>query len=243
MPLSKDEQKEFWACLALKHTRGVGPRTWKRLLDAYGTAYRAVMDAAFWPAKRLARQTVSDELRNESWRAPAQEEWEAVRRMGCSVLLHSSPHFPEHLREIPDPPLYLYAQGELTLLEGPAVAVVGTRQSTNYGREATRELCLGLSNAGVTIVSGLAYGIDRQAHMAGLQGVGGSIAVLGAGLDSGYPAEMRTCAPCSTIRAWCSPSTPRAVIRRPETSRSATGSSAAFPLESWWWRLPRRAAA
>ncbi len=188
MPLASDEHKEFWACLALKHTRGVGPRTWKRLLDAYGNAYDAVMDAASWHARGLARQPLADALRSDAWRAPAREEWDAVRRLGCGVLLHASPSYPQRLREIPDPPLFLYAQGECALLDAPAVAVVGTRQSTPYGREAAHELCLGLSRAGIVIVSGLAYGIDRQAHLAGLEGVGGSIAVLGAGLDSAYPA-------------------------------------------------------
>lgn len=188
MPLASDEHKEFWACLALKHTRGVGPRTWKRLLEAYGNAYDAVMDVASWHARGLARQPLADALRGDAWRAPAREEWDAVRRLGCGVLLHASPSYPQRLREIPDPPLFLYAQGECALLGAPAVAVVGTRQSTPYGREAAHELCLGLSRAGIVIVSGLAYGIDRQAHLAGLEGVGGSIAVLGAGLDSAYPA-------------------------------------------------------
>jgi len=187
MSLNEQERKEFWACLALRHTRGLGPRTWKRLLECYGSAYDAVMQARSWVSRGVAREPVQQTLLSEAWRPRAREEWDAARRLGCGVLLFTSEFYPQRLREIPDPPLYLYAQGDASLLQSPGVGVVGTRRSSPYGREATRELCLGLSRSGVTIVSGLAYGIDRHAHLAGLEGPGSSIAVLGAGLDIDYP--------------------------------------------------------
>lgn len=187
MSLTEQEQKEFWASLALRHTKGLGPRAWKRLLDAYGSAYQAVMEADSWTAQRLVRPSLQQSLQSGAWREQARTEWDAARRMGCGVLLYTSAMYPQRLREIPDPPLYLYAQGDAALLQTPGVGVVGTRRSSAYGREAARELCRGLSDCGVTIISGLAYGIDRHAHLAGLQGPGSSIAVLGAGLDVNYP--------------------------------------------------------
>lgn len=187
MSLTEQEQKEFWASLALRHTRGLGPRSWKRLLEAYGSAFKAVQDVASWNARNLARPAQAAALREERWREQARLEWDAVRRLGCGVLLHASPLYPQRLREIPDPPLYLYAQGNAELLRSPGIGVVGTRRSSAYGRNAARELCANLSRSGVTIISGLAYGIDRQAHLAGLEGPGSSIAVLGAGLDVNYP--------------------------------------------------------
>lgn len=185
--MNERERNEFWASLALKHTRGIGPRTWKRLCGAYGCAYQAVMDVANWSGRKLASSKLAEELRSQAWRANARQEWERALASGFELLLWTDPRYPEHLREIPDPPLYLYCAGDLSLLANPCIALVGTRNSTAYGRDATRDIGAALSAAGLTIVSGMAYGIDRQAHLAGLSGLGGSIAVLGAGLDMDYP--------------------------------------------------------
>jgi len=185
--MSANERNEFWACLALRHTRGIGPRTWKRFFDAYGSAYDAVMDSAGWAGRHLASCAQIEAYRSEAWRINAKHEWDQVLGKGYAPLLWTDSRYPAWLREIPDPPLFLYYAGDLTLLANPCVALVGTRKSTSYGREATREIGEGLSAAGVTVVSGMAYGIDRQAHLAGLKYVGSSIAVLGAGLDVDYP--------------------------------------------------------
>lgn len=195
LTLADTEQKEFWACLALRHTQGIGPRTWKRLIEGFGSAYQAVMQYKEWGARKLAREGLAETLATDAWRERARQEWDAVRESHCRLLLHTSPYYPRRLWEIPDPPLYLFAQGDASLLGAPSVGVVGTRQSTVYGRDTTCELCTGLSKAGLTIVSGLAYGIDRQAHISALEGPGSSIAVLGAGLDVNYPAgnaDVRT---------------------------------------------------
>jgi len=159
MSLTEQEQKEFWASLALRHTKGLGPRSWKRLLEAYGTAYDAVMQADSWTAQGLVRPSLQQALLSDSWREQARAEWDAARHLGCGVLLYTSAMYPQRLREIPDPPLYLYAQGDASLLQTPGIGVVGTRRSTAYGREAAQELCKGLSGFGVTIVSGLALSL------------------------------------------------------------------------------------
>jgi DNA processing protein len=99
--------------------------------------------------------------------------------------------YPRLLREIPSPPLVLYVRGSLLPADEVAVAIVGTRRVTNYGREMSRRLASELASAGVTIVSGLARGVDGVAHQATLDAGGRTIAVLGCGLDTIYPPEHR----------------------------------------------------
>ena len=184
-----DEQRcEYWAALALKHTKGIGPRLWKKLLEHYGGAYAAVKDVSRWKAEKLASTSQMESYRTEAWRENARKEWDAAGSSGCGLLLWSDPLYPERLRQIPDPPIFLYTRGDTSLLENTCVAMVGTRRSSAYGEQAAREIGEALSQAGITIVSGLAYGIDRHAHLAGLSGIGKSIAVIGAGLDQNYPA-------------------------------------------------------
>ncbi|MGE4552597.1 MAG: DNA-processing protein DprA [Desulfovibrionaceae bacterium] len=181
-------EREFFATLALRHTPRLGPRTWRGLLAAYASAYAALRAAAEWPERRLAGPALAAKVRAEVWRPGAEAEYRAARALGAPVLLYTDPIYPDLLRAIPDPPPYLYAEGDLGLLAGPAVAVVGARKATRRGAEAARIVSEALSAMGVTVVSGLAMGVDRQAHLGGLAGVGRSIAVLGAGLDSRYPA-------------------------------------------------------
>ncbi|WP_158407262.1 DNA-processing protein DprA [Megalodesulfovibrio gigas] len=183
-----DPRYEFWACLALKHTPGIGPRTWKRLLEAHGSAWQAVSQVQTWEERRLATARVVQGFRDALWRPQAEEEWRQAAEGGRHVLLWSHPRYPQRLRQIADPPLFLYYVGDLTLLDSICVAVVGARKCSDYGRSMAVRLAGGLARCGVAVVSGMAYGIDRHAHLAALQEVGSSIAVLGAGLDSGYPA-------------------------------------------------------
>lgn len=185
--MTDDQRCEYWACLALKHTKGIGPRLWKKLLEHYGSAYAAVKNAAHWKTQKLASSAQMESYRSEAWRTNARSEWDAAGSSAYGLLLWSDPLFPERLRQIPDPPICLYSLGDRSLLETPCVAMVGTRRSSKYGEQAAREIGEGLSHAGITIVSGLAYGIDRHAHLAGLDGIGRSIAVIGAGLDQSYP--------------------------------------------------------
>ncbi|MGE4296870.1 MAG: DNA-processing protein DprA [Desulfovibrionaceae bacterium] len=189
--MTEHDQKEFWASLALRHAKGLGPSGWKRLLDHYGSAQAAVSDVRAWAAKELAPQTRADAFRTESWRDPAGKEWSLAKACGYGVLLWRDPAYPDLLRRIPDPPLFLYVHGDVTLLKNPGVAIVGSRKCSGRGREITRTLAADLARAGVTVVSGMAWGIDRQAHLAALDEVGSSIAVLGTGLDLIYPGDNR----------------------------------------------------
>lgn len=191
--MTPDVSKEFFSCLALRHTPGIGPRTWKTVLGAYGSAYAAVADARNWAARKLIPKNRAELFLSEPWRAEAEAEYRAVRASdpsrGVRVITWFDPRYPERLREIPDPPVLLYAVGDVSLLANPAVAVVGARECTSLGLASVERISADLSRHGVTVVSGLALGIDRQAHLAALSGVGGTIAVLGAGLDIHYPPE------------------------------------------------------
>lgn len=182
---------EFESCLALRHCRGLGPRTWKRLLETYGTARAAVADWPSWSGRGLVTPKVQAEFGQEGWRDRAWAERNEALSLGLSVLTHGDPAYPDLLREIPDPPLFLYYLGDLSLLMRPSVAVVGSRQSSRYGTGMAESLAQTLSRAGVCVVSGFAHGIDRAAHLGALRGVGGTVAVLGTGLDLVYPAGNR----------------------------------------------------
>ncbi|MBI4769983.1 MAG: DNA-protecting protein DprA, partial [Chloroflexi bacterium] len=114
---------------------------------------------------------------------------ELARTAGLGLLCWDDPGYPQLLLEIPNPPPLLYLKGQLTEADEWAVAVVGTRRATAYGREVARELSYQLAASGVTIVSGLARGIDSAAHMAALDAGGRTLAVLGCGLDRVYPSE------------------------------------------------------
>ncbi len=184
-----DIAKEFFACLALKHAEKIGPKTCKAILLAYDTAYDAVQDVAHWGAKKIARAHQIELFRKETWRPQAEFEYKAAKLRSMKILTWGDTRYPDTLRNIPDPPLALYYRGDLSLISNPAVAVVGARKSTQYGLEQARSFSEALSRMGLSIVSGLARGIDRQAHLGGLAGVGSSIAVLGAGLDHKYPVE------------------------------------------------------
>jgi len=116
-------------------------------------------------------------------------EMERLERAGVKAIPMRSPDYPGLLKETDDPPVILYVKGEFLADDGTAVAVVGTRGPTVYGREMARRLSAGLAEAGVTVLSGMARGIDGISHAAALDAGGRTIAVLGGGLDSIYPAE------------------------------------------------------
>jgi len=185
--MTGDEQKEFEACLALRHTVGLGPRTWKALLSHYRSAGAAVSRSGQWVGLGLAGRKQAESFQARTWVQEAEDEFSRAASDGHKVLLWADPGYPERLRQIPDPPLFLYCSGRPELALGPSLAVVGSRDCSAEGLKAAEKISLGLSEAGVTIISGMARGIDRQAHFAGLRGPGSSVAVLGTGLDVLYP--------------------------------------------------------
>lgn len=116
---------------------------------------------------------------------------EKLANAKINVLTTLDPHFPSSLREIPDPPFVLYALGNIQLLNEPSIAIVGTRIPTSYGRQVSFHLAKDLARAGFVIVSGLAKGIDAEAHKGAIASGNGTIAVLGNGIDVIYPSQNK----------------------------------------------------
>lgn len=179
-------REEFWASLALRYCAGLGLPAAKILLEHFGSAFAAVQDTPSWRELGISPRACGNFLK-ESWRQKAKEEWDAAWKSSCGLVLWKDTAYPAWLRAIDDPPLFLYCLGDARLLANAAVAVVGARECSIEGLRATVHIARGLSAAGVTVISGMARGIDRAAHLAALEGPGSSIAVLGTGVDVLYP--------------------------------------------------------
>lgn len=186
--LSEEGRQEYWATLALRHTDGMGRRSIAKLLKAFGTAWNVCKNIDHWGELGIGGAKVRA-FRKEEWRKEAKKEWEQAAQSDCAMVLWASPQYPACLRELSDAPSLLYARGLLSLLQGPCIGVVGTRVPTKDGRMLAENFGQALSLAGVTVVSGMALGIDRHTHQGALTGSGRSIGVLGTGIDRIYPAS------------------------------------------------------
>ncbi len=173
---------EAW--LALGALPGVGPRTARDLAERMGGP-EAVLGAS---AARLAGEGLAPEAVAAIPQAVAQGATEAaaVRAQGARLIVWTAPEYPDRLRAITDPPLVLVVRGDLGGDE-PSVAIVGARRASAYGRRIAEELAAGLAQAGVTVVSGLAAGVDAAAHRGALAAGGRTVGVLGTGIDRVYP--------------------------------------------------------
>ena len=170
---------------------GIGPAKCRALIDHFGdleAAWRA--DAHELREAGLDRKAIENLLATRAG-ISLNEEVERVARSGAHVLTWEDAAYPPQLHNIYNPPPLLYVKGEILPEDEWAVAVVGTRRATVYGREATRQIAGDLARNRITIVSGLARGIDAQAHRAALDAGGRTIAVLGCGIDIIYPPENR----------------------------------------------------
>jgi DNA processing protein len=176
--------------LLLSLVPGVGPRTRKSLLERFGTA-QGVFEAA--PSELREVDGVGPKLCQKIALASREfdvaAELEVCRQNNIALLVDSQPDYPQLLRQIPDPPGILFVQGTIQPCDSLAVAIVGTRHATHYGKQQAERLAGGLARAGLTIVSGLARGIDVAAHRGALEAGGRTLAVLGSGLLEIYPSE------------------------------------------------------
>jgi len=186
-----DDRRDDRYWVGFNIVRGIGPTRLRALLDYFGD-----VEHAWHGASEELRSAGLDRRSLESLLAARaaldlDRELERIAEAGAHLLTWESPGYPRLLREIHDPPPVLYVKGRITQEDAWAVAVVGTRRATVYGREVTRQLAAALARSGVTIVSGMARGIDSEAHQAALRAGGRTIAVLGCGIDRVYPPENR----------------------------------------------------
>jgi len=186
----------YW--IGFNVVRGIGPVRLRALLDYFGDVGRA-WDA---PSDELRRAGLDSRSLKNLLAARSSldldRELERVAAADVRVLTWESHDYPRLLMETAAPPPVLYVKGTLTEEDAWAVAVVGTRRASVYGKETTRQLVRALARSGITIVSGLARGIDGEAHRAALEAGGRTIAVLGCGIDRVYPPEHRKLA-CQII--------------------------------------------
>lgn len=185
--------RPFW--IALSQVPGVGPIGFARLLRRYGSA------SAAWAAGPLMLDELPRvpedaglglrRLRREGALTAARRIETVTRKLGGEVLTALDARYPAALARLDARPPVLFASGDLTSLDAPCVAVVGTRRASGYGRSTATELADELARAGVTVVSGLALGIDGEAHRAAVAAGGRSVAVLPSPLDRIYPPRHR----------------------------------------------------
>ncbi|MEO6964673.1 MAG: DNA-processing protein DprA [Acidobacteriaceae bacterium] len=184
-------EKERMAWLVLTMTDGLGPTRIWRAVNASGNASDVLglpltqLEGLRLPAAS-AQQIVSGKSQSE-----AEKEWKRVQDDGGTLISPADAEYPERLREIFDPPTFLWMRGDKTLLAQPGIAVVGTRHPTPYGTGMAEALARDLAARGLIILSGMARGVDTAAHRGALDARGKTIAVWGTGIDVIYPKENK----------------------------------------------------
>lgn len=186
-PLSEGE---IAAWVGFDLVSGIGPARFSRLRERYGDLANA------WSAPASELRSVLDEralakLHEVRSSGAAERMWQRLAETSVRAVTLIDSEYPALLAEIPAPPPVLYVRGVLLPEDRVAVAIVGTRRMTSYGREMAERIAQGLAQAGVTVVSGLALGIDGVAHRAAVEAGGRTIAVMGCGVNVPYPASHR----------------------------------------------------
>ena len=183
------DPRMYW--VGFNMVKGIGAVRFRALLEAFGSAEAA------WNASPVAlsdaglSQKVVENFQRVRKGVSLEQVAERIHSLDVQVITWDDPAYPRHLKEIDQPPPVLYVRGRLQPEDDWAVAIVGTRKVTAYGRQVAEEVAATLASSGVTIVSGLARGVDSIAHQAALNAGGRSLAVLGNGVDLVYPPENR----------------------------------------------------
>lgn len=189
--MSADPELAAWLRLTL--VPGLGAERQRTLLQALGLP-RQIFAAGQAEHARLIGEKAANCLREHDASAEVERALAWCSEPGNRILTIADPDYPQQLLEIPDPPTLIYAKGRLDLLQGAALAIVGSRNATPQGIANAESFARAISRAGITIVSGLALGCDSAAHRAGLDGAGSTVAVIGTGADRIYPARNQTLA-------------------------------------------------
>lgn len=189
--MPRDDELGAWVSLGL--VPGLHSALWRALLSAFGLPSR-ILAAGHGAIAAIVGEPLAVEVRQGAARrikaVDATLEW--ASHPGQHLVTLADEDYPRQLLEIPDPPPLLYLRGERRWLAARALAIVGSRNATAQGRSNAERFAQSLSDAGLTIVSGLALGIDAAAHRGGLAGRGSTIGVLGCGVDICYPPSNRT---------------------------------------------------
>ena len=187
---SSARAREIQAVLRLGCVPGVGTRALWRILTRFGSGRRA-LDAHPQELDAVAGAKCAGSLASSGLDRRVHEALDRCRSASIEILLWTDAAYPERLSQLVDPPPVLFARGRLDLLSRPAVTIVGSRRSTAYGRRSAEALAARMALQGITVVSGLALGIDGASHRGALEAGGDTIAVLGSGVDLIQPASHR----------------------------------------------------
>ncbi|PWH19677.1 MAG: DNA-protecting protein DprA [Anaerolineae bacterium] len=187
--VSNEGEKRYWVGFNL--VKGIGAVRFRRLLNEFES-----LERAWYAPDNALRRLGFGEKHLENFhlirtQVDLERYCEALQAKEIQVITWLDENYPRLLKEIDQSPPVLYVRGELTACDEIAVAVVGTRRVTKYGRQVAEEIAAGLAQNGVTVVSGLARGVDILAHKAAMEAGGRTIAVLGSGVDRIYPPEHR----------------------------------------------------
>lgn len=185
-----DELTEQHNLIALSLVNGVGANRIRTLLAHFGSITE-VMQASVRALQKVEGigAVTAEAIANTKVEEAVTEQWKRAEKFDANLIPLWSSEFPRLLREIYDPPALLWMRGNLTEADEKAVAIVGTRRATDYGKRVAYQFAQDLARQGFTIVSGLAYGIDTAAHQGALDAGGRTIAILGSGVDVIYPAK------------------------------------------------------
>jgi DNA processing protein len=180
------------ACIALNMLPTVGPVRLRALLQVFHEPQH-VLGANRDQLRKVGGigSDVADQI--SAWESviDLERELKRIREFGATVITQDSPSYPKTLRQIHSPPIVLYVWGELKERDHHAIAVIGARRTTHYGMESAKKLSYQIAYAGLTVISGLARGIDTAAHQGALAAKGRTVAVIGSGLSKLYPPENR----------------------------------------------------
>ena len=178
------------ACIVLNMLPTVGPVRLRKLLEVFKEPQQ-ILAAKRGELRKV--EGIGNEVAEQisSWESTVDlaAELGRVRELGAAVITQGSPSYPKSLREIHAPPIVLYVWGELEERDHHAIGIIGARRTTHYGTESAKKLAYQLAYAGLTVISGLARGIDTAAHQGALAAKGRTIAVMGSGLARLYPPE------------------------------------------------------
>lgn len=179
---------KYW--LALNFIKDIGPVTCKRLLSVFSSPQK-IFEAGLNELKDIediGKSRAKNILEFNSWNR-IEKELSAIKLKNVRILKYTDREYPAFLRQIDDSPIILYTKGNFIEEDKYAIAIVGSRRMTDYGRKVAETIAFEIASRGLTVVSGMARGIDTASHKGALKAGGRSIAVLGCGIDRPYPPE------------------------------------------------------
>ena len=187
---AKETEIDLIDVLRLNLVPGLGPRTYQLLLERFGSP-RGILNASMTELQQVHNvgPKLAMSMVTHGTEAAAREELKRVEAAGVTLFVRGAAGYPTALSRIPDPPTLIYCRGTLLESDALSIAVVGSRHCTHYGRQQANKLAQALARMGITVVSGLARGIDAEAHKGALEAGGRTIAVCATGLNTVYPPE------------------------------------------------------